>query len=254
MDLTIAPQTDSIKIENEKLLEHNRELRKMLLLLHENVYLRRTLEYLSDNPDDIQRRIINFKLDGEDADSDPEKSKTSKDHKQFQNGASGSGVNQGTDSFPLRLMQHIIGEIAFQLDRRILMHIFPNQTKLYGISVANIPQKIVEAATDFATGNVDEMKQTDMMQRYDGIMKTLKPYGYDIDIHPTFSESLVNAFGIIKEYPPADSTEMQRLCDPENLKKIAHRAVPSTDLENILILLKCLSTLSKGDGKPLFLL
>ncbi|KAG8546269.1 hypothetical protein GDO81_019361 [Engystomops pustulosus] len=125
--------------------------------------------------------------------------------------------------------------MAFQLDRRILTFIFPDHTRLYGVSVANIPQKIIEAATDPATGNVDEKKRTSMMQRYDEIMKTLKQYGYDMAIHPTFSEKMVNA-----------------LCDPENLKKIAYCAVPSSDLENVLTLLKCLSQLSKRDGKPLF--
>ncbi|XP_072007518.1 speriolin-like protein isoform X1 [Engystomops pustulosus] len=271
MDLPIAPQTEVIKRENDELLVQNRELRRMLLLLHENVDLRTNLEKLHSNPEEIQRHMTDLKLDEEDEDSDAEKSRNSKNsrfdsaHREETEGAAENyspgrstekskeiGVHSPQNSKQLHLMQHIIGEIAFQLDRRILMHIFPDQTRLYGVSVANIPQKIVEASTDPATGNVDEKKRTSMTQRYDEIMKTLKQYGYDMAIHPTFSENMVNAYGIMKQHPPSDSTEMHSLCDPENLKKIAYRAVPSTDLENVLTLLKCLCKLSKRDGKPLF--
>lgn len=38
----------------------------------------------------------------------------------------------------------LLGEIAYQLDRRILSHVFQGHKRLYGFTLLNIPEKITE--------------------------------------------------------------------------------------------------------------
>lgn len=38
----------------------------------------------------------------------------------------------------------LLGEIAYQLDRRILSHVFQGHKRLYGFTLLNIPNKITE--------------------------------------------------------------------------------------------------------------
>ncbi|XP_044151299.1 speriolin-like protein [Bufo gargarizans] len=271
MELPSCYDTNLLKSENDNLKQQNIELRKILQLTQENAELRNILEKSSHNPDELQLCGVRTKHREEDSRYKMDSAKPSMDsHKQHKeetghtedsrsqpDGAKHAAIECGThspqNSHQLHLMQRIIGEIAFQLDRRILTNIFPHQGRLYGITVANIAQKITEASTDHESGKVVERKKAEMMQRYEDIMNLMKQYGYDVAVHPTFSENLVNVYGIMKEYPPSNSHEMRSLCDPANLKKIAYSAVPSSDLENVLILLKCLSKLSRRDGKPVFL-
>ncbi|XP_030046114.1 speriolin-like protein, partial [Microcaecilia unicolor] len=156
------------------------------------------------------------------------------------------------DSHQLRCMERTVGEIAFQLDRRILASVFQDRVRLYGISVSNITEKINEFSIDCQTNKVNENKRSEMLKRYSDIMNKLCEYGYDPKVHPQFSEYLVNTYGILKERPQPGSNELKSLMDPETLKKTASSAVPADDLKDVLVLLRCLKHLSKEDGKPLF--
>ncbi|XP_077686673.1 speriolin-like protein [Eretmochelys imbricata] len=144
----------------------------------------------------------------------------------------------------------IVGEIAFQLDRRILAYVFPGVTRLYGYTVSNIPEKIKQASMKCLDGSVDEKKHRAMMQRYLSLAARLERMGYSRDVHPVFSEFLINTYGILKQRPDLHSSPLHS--SPADLRKIVIDIVPSKFLGDTLLLLNCLCELSKEDSKPLF--
>ncbi|XP_069478064.1 speriolin-like protein isoform X2 [Ambystoma mexicanum] len=243
MDLN-SHDVDGIKAENCRLTKENGELRKLVGLMKENLGLRTQLGQASTSCS-VQQK--------------PECGKP-KDSCQSANKCSSASSSQEEmkeapkhcDSQQIHKMGRIVGEIAFQLDRRILAYIFQDRIRLYGITVSNIPQKIKEATSCRNTGKVDEEQKSNLKLRYNCIMDKLGQFGYDPCVHPGFSEYIVNLFGILKERPQPGSEELKQLMDPENLKKMATTTVPENDLKDVLILLKCLHQLSKEDGKPVF--
>nr|XP_056712033.1 speriolin-like protein [Euleptes europaea] len=144
----------------------------------------------------------------------------------------------------------IVGEIAFQLDRRILAHVFPGITRLYGFTVSNITEKIKQISMKSLDGSVDEKKYQVMTQRYLDLIAHLEKMGYHTDIHPAFSEFLINTYGILKERPDLSSDPMHN--NPADLRKMVIDIVPPKFLGDTLLLLNCLCELSKEDNKVLF--
>ncbi|XP_078541538.1 speriolin-like protein [Lissotriton helveticus] len=225
MDGNNKDELEIVREENIRLLQENCELRKLVGLMQENAELRAMLsEDRRDVPASCPKK-----------DACPQKAK-----------------DECAEPQQVHKMGRIVGEIAFQLDRRILAYIFQDRIRLYGITVSNIPQKIKEATSCRSTGKVDEEQKSNLKLRYKCIMDKLSQFDYDPCVHPGFSEYIVNLFGILKERPQPGSEELKHLMDPENLKKMATSTVPESDLQDVLILLKCLTQLSKEDGKPVF--
>ncbi|XP_065256199.1 speriolin [Emys orbicularis] len=167
---------------------------------------------------------------------------------------------QGATSKPSLVKDHnqltwerIVGEIAFQLDRRILSSIFPERVRLYGFTVNNIPEKIIQASTNAISNQVDEQQCTAMTRRYLEIMNRLKAVGYNPCMHPSFTEYIVNAYGILRERPELAASESGSYNNVDFLRKVVLETVPEPVRDNALILLECLAQLAKDDGKPMFI-
>ncbi|XP_017393989.1 speriolin-like protein [Cebus imitator] len=144
----------------------------------------------------------------------------------------------------------VVGEIAFQLDRRILAYVFPGVTRLYGFTVANIPEKIKQTSIKSLDGSVDEKKLRELTQRYLALSARLEKLGYSRDVHPAFSEFLINTYGILKQRPDLRANPLHS--SPAALRKLVIDVVPPKFLGDSLLLLNCLCELSKEDSKPLF--
>ncbi|XP_034035003.1 speriolin-like protein [Thalassophryne amazonica] len=149
--------------------------------------------------------------------------------------------------------ERLLGEIAFQLDRRILRHIFQGQRRHYGFNLLNIPQKIIEVSTHPLTGKVDEGYQCYLSQRYHDLMEELTHLRYKPTLHPTFSEFIINTYGILKQRPNAVSTEMMDYNHPDFLKKVIETTAQSKLKKDILVLLDCLCYMAQKDRNPLLL-
>ncbi|KAJ6661498.1 hypothetical protein lerEdw1_014407 [Lerista edwardsae] len=162
-----------------------------------------------------------------------------------------TGTKPGKDARQAT-MERIVGEIAFQLDRRILSSIFPDRVRLYGFTVSNIPEKIAQGGNDPMAPLSDEQRKG-MLQRYADIMSQLKPLGYDPDIHPAFTEHIVNTYGILRERPDTSGAEGDTFNNPEYLRSVLDTVVSPEKHRDCLVLLTCLAHLSRADGKPLFI-
>ncbi|XP_057592797.1 speriolin [Hippopotamus amphibius kiboko] len=148
--------------------------------------------------------------------------------------------------------ERLVGEIAFQLDRRILSSIFPERVRLYGFTVSNIPEKIIQASLNPSDHRLDEELCQTLTQRYVSVMNRLQSLGYDGRVHPALTEQLVNAYGILRERPePAASQGGSYTVD--FLQRVLVQTVHPSLLADALLLLSCLSQLAHDDGKPVFI-
>uniref|UniRef100_H0Y272 Spermatosis and centriole associated 1 n=1 Tax=Otolemur garnettii TaxID=30611 RepID=H0Y272_OTOGA len=148
--------------------------------------------------------------------------------------------------------ERLVGEIAFQLDRRILSSIFPERVRLYGFTVSNIPEKIIQASLNPNDHKLDEELCQTLTQRYVSIMNRLQSLGYNGRVHPALTEQLVNAYGILRERPELAASEGGSYT-VDFLQRVLVETVHPSMLTDALLLLSCLNQLAHDDGKPMFI-
>uniref|UniRef100_A0A8D1UPI1 Spermatogenesis and centriole associated 1 n=1 Tax=Sus scrofa TaxID=9823 RepID=A0A8D1UPI1_PIG len=148
--------------------------------------------------------------------------------------------------------ERLVGEIAFQLDRRILSGIFPERVRLYGFTVSNIPEKIIQASLNPSDHKLDEELCQTLTQRYVSIMNRLQSLGYNGRVHPALTEQLVNAYGILRERPELAASEGGSYT-VDFLQRVLVETVHPSMLTDAMLLLSCLSQLAHDDGKPMFI-
>eukprot|EP00062_Callorhinchus_milii_P012253 gi/632959091/ref/XP_007895426.1/ PREDICTED: speriolin-like protein [Callorhinchus milii] len=138
----------------------------------------------------------------------------------------------------------IFGEIAFQLDRRILSYVFTAGVRLYGFRVTDINNKIKQVATS-------QVHRNQLLTRNNQVMARLQNAGYNPGVHDIFAETIVNAYGILKEKPKFQS--LANLNDPNYLRNMINQSAPANIKANMLLLVNCLWSLSTNDGRPMFI-
>ncbi|XP_060084632.1 uncharacterized protein LOC132563888 [Ylistrum balloti] len=161
----------------------------------------------------------------------------------------------------IKSSKRLIGEIAFQLDRRILEYVFSkkfvpdkeNRKRYYGYSISNVGEMIRKEAMD-EQGKVNVRKELEMRYRFDYIMKTLSSFGYILDRHSQFAQDMVNKHGLLNAPPDKQTVKVFGLEDPVILRVLLSKLLRSdVELQDELVLLDCLCLLAHDDRKPIFL-
>ncbi|XP_056424107.1 speriolin-like [Hyla sarda] len=146
----------------------------------------------------------------------------------------------------------IVGEIAFQLDRRILCAVFSGERRLYGYRVAGIDEKIKLVTTCPLTGKVDDERRSRLNLRYHQTIDQLKELGYDPSLHPKFTEQLVNTYGVMNEQT-SETGKRYTATDVQIMSKLVSECMPDDEVKDILVILSCLAHLVEQDGGHMFL-
>ncbi|XP_021112093.1 speriolin-like protein [Heterocephalus glaber] len=116
--------------------------------------------------------------------------------------------------------------------------------------VSNIPEKIKQTSIKSLDGSVDEKKLCELTHRYLTLTAWLEKLGYRCEVHPVFTEFLINTYGILKQRPDLRANPLHSSLAV--LRKLVIDIVPPKFLGDSLLLLNCLCELAKEDSKPLF--
>lgn len=100
------------------------------------------------------------------------------------------------------------------------------------------------------TGTVDKGYQLHLTQRYSDLMKQLSQLGYKTNLHPAFTEFIVNTFGILKD-KTSDNIYMTDYNNPEFLRKMIMDTAPEKLQKDLLLVLDCLRNMAERDRRPL---
>ncbi|XP_043916195.1 speriolin-like [Protopterus annectens] len=134
--------------------------------------------------------------------------------------------------------QNIVGEVCFQLNCSILMHIFGIHFQTLGCTVKNINQKIKELTFDSFNQHVYSEQRNLLKQRYTDVLNRMQECGYKPQVHPDFCENAVSTYGRLKY------SEHFALNDYNSLYNAISRIGPADIQAECLILLDCLNCLA----------
>uniref|UniRef100_A0A1A8I965 Spermatogenesis and centriole associated 1-like n=1 Tax=Nothobranchius kuhntae TaxID=321403 RepID=A0A1A8I965_NOTKU len=270
--MSLDPSAAALQAKNEQLTQEKEQLKLMLSLLQENQDMKAKIQSFSGGPPDDFTETSNLwqkTVDEQQFRRVFQQTKTTAEHRasspiDFQSFLQSCAHRNTDETAALQGHQtechlcvsaqpRVIGEMVFQLDRRILSHIFQAQTRLYGFTLRNIPEKIEELSTHPLTGKVDMGYRHHLSQRHTHLMSKLSQLGYKAALHPLFSEFIVNTYGILKERPGENSPHGTEYNDPDLLRRLIVTTTPQKMHKDLHVLLTCLCYMAEQDRKLLML-
>lgn len=172
--------------------------------------------------------------------------------------ARGAGTDAAAGENPCKFRPSVrlLGEMAFQLERRILDYVFgvegAKKRRFYGYTVSNICY-MMEKESTAPDGMSDAVGRTEMTCRLRKILCALEKYGYDIKLHADFAQEVINKYGLLPCPPDEKTITAFGLHDACTIACLISRLTKrQSEVHNLNILLNCLNFISKCDGRPLF--
>ncbi|KAH3775132.1 uncharacterized protein LOC127845665 isoform X2 [Dreissena polymorpha] len=154
----------------------------------------------------------------------------------------------------------LIGEVAFQLDRRILEHVFSDVTsghtargrsRFYGYSVANVNELIERE--DQALQKEGALGAS-LHHKLKALLSDLASFSYNIRHHGEFTREMVNKYGLLVTTPDPETVERLGLNDPGTLRLLIGRILrKKEEFEDMLIILDCLCFIAYKENAPLLM-
>ena len=160
----------------------------------------------------------------------------------------------GNHDDPFEISTRLLGEVAFQLERRILDYVFGvkdyQRRFVYGYSVGNM-RVLLEKEAKADTSFEETVERNGRLKR---IMGALSTYGYDIAVHPEFSRKMINKFGLFASCPDKKTVKLLRLDDPVATGNLVFRlATTPSERSGMNTLFNCLNFCAMCENKPIFI-
>jgi hypothetical protein len=139
--------------------------------------------------------------------------------------------------------EHVLGEICYQLERRILVLIFSKSKHMYGYSLRYLPL-IIE-------NEQNKHDRSIYKKRFLKIENYLLQTNFHFNSHPILTFYFINKYGIYSDYQWL-KTSSNILSNLNQLKSFCYCLLSKKYHQDFSIILDTLELISKFDGKPLF--
>jgi hypothetical protein len=146
-----------------------------------------------------------------------------------------------------------VGEIVFQMDRRIIEYIFAGYTHDKCLKKRRCCN-FKEAVEIHLDGLQNPQEELTIRRRYDNVLKTLGKLGYNVDKHEAFLQHVICKYGILCGTPREETIKELGLTDPVVLREAFSRLIQDDEeRRNIMMLLDCVIVLAYEDRRSLLL-
>lgn len=177
-------------------------------------------------------------------------------------------ISHGYDA-PLTLL----GEVAFQLQRRIMHYVFRSEVwsgtstssktndddvnscdkryRFYGYTILNLHEKVRAHCRDPVTGTRDSEEKARLLRRFQYIITLLRDkFGFQMYKHGRLCQELMTKHGIFGAPPDGATIARLGLRDFRSVRNHVIKLSSAQDRSDLLILVDCLHYLGQREKKP----